>query len=148
MTLMKWRPMGDMLTVHDRINRLFEDFYNRESDRSGDISSSWFPVTDIYENKDDYVFRLEVPGLAKEDIKIEFDQSTIKIRGEKLEEKGVNRENCHRVESFSGSFERSFVLPKDVDAQKISAEMKNGILELRVPKIEEKKARAIPITVK
>ncbi len=148
MTLMKWRPMGDVLTVHDRINRLFEDFYNRDPERGGDISSSWFPATDIYETKDDYVFRLEVPGMAKEDVKIEFDQSALKIRGEKREEKGVNRENYHRIESYSGVFERSFVLPKDVDVMKIQAEMRDGILELRVPKSEEKKARAIPINVK
>ena len=147
MNLEQWRPFGSLTSLHDRINRLFQDEFDKDVDRGGAVST-WYPSTDIYETKDDYVFKLEVPGLAKEDVKVEFKDNTLVISGEKKETKEVKKENYHRVESFSGMFTRSFVLPKDTDHSKIDASMKDGILELKVPKSEEKKAKAISINVK
>lgn len=148
MALEKWRPFGDFLTLHDRINRLFQDEIERNYDRGSEAPMAWYPVTDIYETKDDYVFKLEVPGMSKEDINIEFKDDTLLIKGEKREEKEIKRENYHRIESQFGSFARSFRLPRDIDHKKINAEMKEGILILKIGKVEEKKPKSIPINIK
>lgn len=144
MTLTTWKPFGDLLSLHDRINRVFEDQYRRDIDNKNGSFESWYPATDVMETKDDYVFKLEVPGLSKDDIKVEFNNNILSISGEKKKD-DYKDEQCHRVESFSGSFSRSFTLPKNTDGEKIAAKMKDGILELRISKAEEKKARTIAI---
>ncbi len=149
MTLTRWKPFGDLFSLHNRINRLFEDELHREElPRSGAAFDSWYPATDVYETKDEYVFKLEVPGLSKDDVSVEFHEGTLSIKGEKKEETEINKENFHRIESFSGTFSRQFAMPKNADPNKISASMKEGILELRISKMEEKKAKAISINVK
>ena len=146
MSLTRWQPFGDLMSMHDRIHRFFGD--ESKDTEKGDTLSTWYPTTDIYENKDEYVFKLEVPGLKKDDINIEFCDNTLTIKGEKKEEKEIKDENYHRVERFSGTFNRRFTLPKDTDGNKINASMKDGILELKIPKAEEKKVKSIPINIK
>lgn len=147
MTLMRWKPFGDLVSMHDKINRLFKDAFN-DFDQGSDPLTSWYPATDIFETKDDYVFKLEVPGLSKDDVNIELNDNTLTIKGEKKEEKEIKKENYHRIESSSGKFSRSFTLPRNIDTKKVNAHMENGILELRVAKAEDKKAKAIPINIK
>jgi HSP20 family protein len=120
----------------------------KENDSNDFTMNSWSPLTDIYETKDDYVFKLEVPGMNKSDIQIEFANDTLNIKGERKEEKEINKEDYHRTERCCGSFSRSFNLPKNVDEKTIDASMKDGILELRISKKEEAKTRAIPIKIK
>jgi len=146
MTLARWKPFGDLVSMHDRINRLFEDAF-KGFDQSTDSLASWYPSADIYETKDEYAFKLEVPGLSKDDVKIELNDNTLSISGEKKESNEVKKENFHRIESYSGKFSRSFSLPRNIDTKKINANMKNGVLELRIPKAEEQKTKAIPISV-
>lgn len=148
MTLARWKPFGDLHLLHDRITRLFEDEFSKDSEKTAGSLTTWYPVTDIYETKEAYVFKLEVPGLEKEDVNIEFCDGNLNIKGERKSEIEVNKENYLRVERFTGSFHRSFIIPKDVDTTKIEASMKDGILELRVPKSEEKKSKSIPINIK
>jgi HSP20 family protein len=147
-TLARWKPFGDLFSLHDRINRLFENEFQKDPEHRGGTFDSWYPAADIYETKDDYVFKLEVPGLRKEDVNVEFHDSVLSIKGEKKEDKEIEKENYHRVESFSGAFSRSFTLPQNAAPDKISASMKDGILELRIAKAEEKKPRPIPIDIK
>ncbi len=148
MKITKWQPYSDLVTMYDRMNRLFgEDFYD-ESSRNGLTPSAWRPMTDIYETKDAYVFKVELPGFRKEDIKVEFSNETLTLRGERKQEEESKNENCHRLERSYGLFERSFTIPKNVDAKKIDAALKDGILMLTIPKVEEAKTKAIPITVK
>lgn len=142
MNLTTWKPFGDLLSLHDRINRVFEDQYRKDYERGSGSLDSWYPPADVFETKDDYVFKLEVPGMAKDDIKVEFQNNVLTISGEKKQSKD---ENYHRVESFSGAFSRSFTLPKNADGQKVAATLKNGILELRIAKAEEQKAKTISI---
>jgi HSP20 family protein len=146
MTLMRWKPFGDLVSMHNKINRLFGDTFS-DMEREQDSFSSWYPATDIFETKDDYVFKLEVPGLSKDEIQVELNNNTLSIKGEKKEEKKLKKEDYHRIESFTGSFSRSYSLPKNVDAKNIKANMKDGILELRVAKAEETKPKAISISV-
>jgi len=148
MALVRWKPFGDLFSMHERINRLFENEYRRDLPEGPESLGSWYPATDVYETKDGYVFKVEVPGLSKDDINVEFNNNVLSIKGERKEEKEIEKENYHRIESYSGTFSRSFSLPKDADPNKIDATLKNGILELRIVKTEEKKAKAISINVK
>jgi HSP20 family protein len=146
MTLLRWKPFGDLVSMHSKINRLFDDAFG-DLGKDHETFASWFPATDIYETKKDYVFRLEVPGLAKDDINVELNNNTLTIKGEKKEDKEVKKEDYHRVESFSGAFSRSYTLPRNVDSKKIKANMKDGILELHIPIAEEAKSKSISINV-
>lgn len=148
MTLVRWKPFGDLVSMHDKIDPLFEDSFHKDFDKGTDSLTSWCPVTDIFETKDEYIFKMEVPGLSNDDINVELDDNTLSIKGEKKGEKEVKKEDYHRIESYNGTFSRSFSLPRNVDAKKINAFKNEGILELRIAKAEEKKTKTIPITVK
>ncbi|MEN8153531.1 MAG: Hsp20/alpha crystallin family protein [Acidobacteriota bacterium] len=148
MTLLKWKPYGDLIRLGDRINRLFENDLMGEGIRGTEGFTDWNPATDIYETKENYVFKLEVPGIKKDDIDIDLKENILSIRGEKREDNEIKKENYHRVESFCGTFSRSFTIPKDIDPKKIEATMKDGILELKIGKADEVKAKKIPIDIK
>ncbi|MCP4152959.1 MAG: Hsp20/alpha crystallin family protein [bacterium] len=143
-----WKPFGDFVSMHNSLNRFFGDGFDKHFDRGADTIATRYPTTDIYETTDDYIVKLEVPGLSKDDISVELNNDTLTVKGERKEEKELNEESYHRLESFSGTFSRSFTLPKNVDAQKISADMKDGILNLKIAKAEIEKIKSIPIEVK
>lgn len=146
MTLMSWKPLEDLVSMHSKINRLFDDALLGANKNQGTFNS-WYPIADIYETKDDFVFRLEVPGISKNDIGIELKDNTLSIKGEKKADDKVKKEDYQRVESFVGKFSRSFSLPSNVDSKNVKAKMKDGILELKVAKAEEAKSKSIAINV-
>jgi HSP20 family protein len=148
MKITKWQPYSDLVGMYDRMNRLFGEDFLDESSRNGLTPSAWRPMTDIYETKENYVFKVELPGFKKDDIKVEFSGETLTLRGERKQEEETKNENCHRLERSYGMFERSFTIPKNVDSKKIDASLKDGILVLTIPKEEEAKTKAIPITIK
>ena len=140
------RPYTDLFDMYNKINRLFEQgLWGEEKEQS--MATCWSPATDIYETKDDYVFKVELPGISKEDVKVEVNGDNMEIKGERKEEKEIKREDYRRNERICGSFMRNFQLPKNADGQKMSASMKDGILELHIPKREESKTKAIPISI-
>ncbi len=147
MNVIKFRPFREMEALHNRVNRLFGDACYGDNECQSTSMATWYPPTDIFETENDYVFKLQVPGMSKDDIKVEVKENTLTIGGERKEDTEVKRENYHRVESYSGAFSRSFVLPKNVDSSNVEAQLKNGVLELRVSKPEEVKPRAITIGV-
>ena len=148
MTLAHWKPFRQELPVQDQFQRFFDDRLFKGFGRMADsFNGNLYPSTDVYETKDSYVFKVEVPGMSKEDIEVKMEDNVLTISGEKKTESEVKEQDCHRIERFSGSFSRSFSLPGDTDSTKINANMKDGILELSIPKSEEKKARTIPISV-
>ena len=144
MTQTKLNSYGNLFSLHDRINRFFIDELRGLSHGTDDLGS-WYPAVDIYETKNDYVFKLEVPGISKYDVSVEFDNHILYIKGEKKDEKELKKEDYHRIECYKGKFSRSFSLPKNVDSSKINASLKNGILELKIQKAEEQKAKSIAI---
>ena len=148
MSILRFRPYRDLWDMYGKINKLFEEDLRREGEESPMSDRCWAPATDIYETKDEYVFKLELPGISKDDVKVELNGDKLNISGDRKEEKEVKREEYHRVERVCGTFARSFQLPKNADGQKVKAGMKDGILELRIPKREEAKAKSIPIDIK
>ncbi len=148
MSLIRFRPYNDLWDMYGKISKLFEEDLVKSGEESPMSSRCWAPVTDIYETKEDYVFKVELPGVSKEEVKVELEGDKLSISGERKEEKEIKREEYHRIERYCGSFARSFQLPKNANGQGVKASMKDGILELRIPKQEEAKAKAIPINIK
>jgi len=105
------------------------------------------PAVDVYEEKDDVVIKAEIPGLSKEDINVQVTDSTLTIQGEKKREEEVKEDNYYRCERSFGSFTRAVALPCDVKADQVKASFKNGVLEVRMPKTEEAKKKAITVKI-
>ena len=145
--IVRWDPFRDMVTLRDRMDRLFEDSLTRARDRGEEDfgTGAWAPAVDIYETSDSLVIKAEIPGIDKKDVSIEVKDNTLRLKGTRKQEKDVKEENYHRMECCYGSFQRTFTLPATVDQEKISATFKNGMLEVKLPKKEEKKPRQVEI---
>lgn len=145
MSMVRFDPFRDLSVLQDRMNRLFNDAYNpRQSD---DLMNrgTWTPAVDIYEVQGALVLKAELPDMRREDIDVSVENHTLTIRGERKLDNEIKQENFHRIERAYGSFVRSFSLPNTVDASKIVAEYKNGVLSVKLPVREEAKPRQIQI---
>lgn len=147
MSILKWKPYNEMVDFYNRVNRIFDDDFFGRSNEQSIRAGTWIPPMDVYESQDDYVMKIEVPGLSKDDVKVELNNGTMTIRGERKEEKEIKKEDYHRVERFYGSFTRSFQLPQNADITKVNANMREGVLELKIHKREEAKTKSIEISV-
>ena len=138
--LSRWAPEREL-------QRLFEEFFGRgEGEESGWLGGAWAPPVDLYEADDAFMLKAELPGFTKDDIHIDVHERTLTLRGERKHETEVKQDRYHRQERAYGSFQRSFWLPTTVDADKVQATFKDGVLELRLPKHEAAKPKRIPIT--
>jgi HSP20 family protein len=146
MNLVKWNPCREMPTLPGRFNRLFDDPFFRIGRMDDDSSMGmWNPAVDLYEKDDHYMITAELPGVDKNDIKIDWKDRLLTLSGERNSENEVKEESYYRRERSYGKFQRVFALPADVDSDKIKAEFKDGVLQIEVPKPEEKKAKAVTI---
>jgi HSP20 family protein len=147
MALIRWTdPFRDIAVLQDRMNRVFGDFLERSPSREEGLESgTWLPSVDIYETKDAIRVRAELPGLDKEAVHVEVKDGVLTLRGERKFEREVKEENYHRIERAYGTFHRSFTLPSSVDAEKVTARMKDGVLEVDLPKKEQAKPKQITI---
>ena len=147
MALVRWSPARDLLAIRDEMNRLFNQFFGGgEAPEGGWRVGSWTPAMDLYETDEALVLKAELPGFAKEDVHLELQDNTLTLKGKRKRELDVKEEQYHRVERAYGAFQRSFMLPALVDPDKAEATFKEGVLELRLPKAEEAKAKRIAIT--
>jgi HSP20 family protein len=148
MTLIKWDPFGDLITIQDKMNRLFEDTMTRSRVLGTDeelAMTQWAPAVDIYETEGEIVLKAELPEVNKEDVEISVDNNILTLTGERKFEKETKKENYHRIERSYGSFKRSFTLPTMVDQENIKASFKDGVLHIQMAKKEESKPRQIQI---
>jgi HSP20 family protein len=146
MAIVKVDPIREFAAMQDRMNRLFGNAYLRDEDTS--VRGNWVPAVDIYETEaHDLVVRAELPGMGREDIEVSVENSTLILKGEKKLDAAVKEENYRRIERTYGTFHRSFTLPNTVDANRISAEFKNGVLTVKLPFREEAKPRSITVDV-
>jgi HSP20 family protein len=144
MSIVRYDPFRDLRTLQEEVNRLFTGNMARFDDE-GVARGSWSPNVDIYENKDHMVLEAELPGMKREDFDLSVENNVITLRGERHFVKKDDSDNYHRVERAYGSFTRSFTLPNTVSAEGATAEYKNGVLRVTLPKREETKARRIEI---
>ncbi len=132
-------------------NRLFEDFFDGfpffSNPEAGNQYNPGNPAVDILEKDGNLVLRAELPGMTEKQIELKVEGDTLVLKGERKMDSEDKKENYHRIESFYGSFTRSFRLPETVDADKISAEYKNGVLTVTLPRKPEVKPREIPVHV-
>ncbi len=137
-----WSALDRLTDLRDDINRLFDGSFDGGT---SDVFNTWAPALDLYEDKDNLVLTAELPGLKKDDIDISLRDNVITISGERKNEKKYEDSETSRSERFFGRFTRSLALPKTVDANKVKAAYKDGILTVTLPKAEEAKPRQIAI---
>jgi HSP20 family protein len=145
MAIIKWDPYRDIVTLRDRMNRLFEDMSGPRSEEKDILAGSWAPSVDIYENENEVVLAAEIPGVDEKDVEIKIEDDNLILRGERRFEKETREENYHRIERSYGSFFRSFSLPGYIDQDRIEAVHENGVLKIRMPKRTELKPRKVKI---
>ncbi len=160
MSIIRWKPLRDVTawhpanditneftTVQREMDRMFDRFL-----RGGVVEDesvcSWLPPVDIFEKENEFLVHVELPGVDKNDVKINVANSVLTIKGEKKSVIESKEKNYHRMERCYGSFQRSFSLPTSVKADKIEASYNNGILEISLPKVEEAKPKEIEVKVK
>src|SRR5262252_4715953 len=146
MSVIRYDPFRDLRTLQEEVNRLFTGNLARAFDDEGIARGAWSPNVDIYENKDKFVLEAELPGMKREDFDLSVENNVITLRGERKFEKKEQTDNYHRVERSYGAFTRSFTLPPTVSGDGATAEYRNGVLRVTLPKREEAKARRIEIS--
>jgi HSP20 family protein len=144
MAIVRWEPARELASMEiDRLNQMFTDFYGEAFSRS-----AWVPAVDIFETDEhEVVLKAELPELKREDISVTFENGVLTLKGERKFEQETKKENYHRVERRHGTFSRSFTLPNTVDASRINAAYKDGVLTIRVPQREEAKAKQIDVNI-
>jgi HSP20 family protein len=146
MDLIRWNPWNELVSLRERMNRVFDDSLFRPDRREDPLAmGTWSPAVDMFEKDDKVVIKAELPGLDKNDISLDLQNGVLTLKGERKYENEVKEENYYRREMSCGKFIRSFSLPGDVDADKIKAEFQNGLLTVEVPKPEEHKPKQIPV---
>jgi len=155
MSLVRWNPArelaawpSDLFGIQREMNKMFNNFFRGDIQDEDSALMAWTPAVDIAEHDDEYLVKVELPGVNKDEVKITVESNILTIRGEKKQEKEIKKENYHRVERSYGSFQRSFTLPTTVKSDKIDASYKDGILSVSLPKAEEAKPKQIEVKVK
>jgi HSP20 family protein len=146
MTIVRWEPLRELNSLQSEMNRLFNTVFDAPSSgATGPVLRRWVPAMDLVEAGDHFVLRADLPGMSEEDVSIEFEDGTLSVSGERKAEHEERDEGFHRVERSFGAFSRSLTLPKGVDADAVTASFDRGVLEIRIPKPEQKKPRRISI---
>ena len=141
MTIVRWEPLRELGALQSEMNRLFSVFDGPAP--SGSTMRRWMPAMDLLEDGDHFVLRADLPGMSEEDVSIELEDSTLTVARERKAEASSEQGGHYRVERASGAFSRSLTLPKGVDPEAVTARFDRGVLEVRIPKPEERKPRKI-----
>ena len=139
-----FRDFGDMQA---EVNRLFDNFLGRPTQQHAGMERVWAPAVDMYETKDAVVVAAELPGLVEKDIHLSIVGDVLNVRGERHWNQEVKQENYYRGERWYGKFERSLPLPMPVQADKVTAKYRDGVLTITLPKVEEIRPKEIKIDV-
>jgi HSP20 family protein len=144
--IVRWEPLRELSSLQTEMNRLFNTVFDAPpTPGNGGTMRRWVPAMDLLETADHFVLRADLPGMTQEDVNIELEDSTLTVSGERKSEHEDKQEGYYRVERAFGSFSRSLTLPKGINGDAVTASFENGVLEIRVPKPEERKPRRIDI---
>lgn len=148
MTLVRFDPFRELTAIQDRVNRIFGEAGVRNGADDLFARGEWVPAVDIFDDDDrGIVIRAELPGLTRDEVHVRIENNTLTLSGERKREETVKNDRYHRMERTYGTFSRSFALPSTAAADKVTAEFRNGVLEVLVPMREEAKPRQIDVKV-
>lgn len=148
MAIIKWDPLGNIASLQDRINKLFNDSFPRQTGDDGEMSlCAWTPSVDIYETDQGVVVAADLPGVNKEDVLVEVKDNIMTISGERSTDPTGQATNYYRRERLCGKFQRTFTLHAMVLPEEIKAKFKNGVLIIEIPRPEADKPRQISVDV-
>ncbi|MCL4789722.1 MAG: Hsp20/alpha crystallin family protein [Verrucomicrobia bacterium] len=141
-----WSSFGRLSDLREEIDRLFDAPLN-ELARTSNLLSGWTPALDVYEQKDNFVIKVELPGMSKEDITVSLHEGSLSISGERKSGTKHTEAEVYRAERFFGRFQRTVTLPAPIAPDKVKAQYKDGILTVTLPKTEEAKPKQIDVSV-
>jgi len=149
MALIRWEPVRELNSLQNEMNRLFNVFFDAPvaGGNGGAPVRRWIPAMDLVESETHYVLRADLPGLTQEDVNIELEDNVLTLSGERKAENEEKTDGFYRLERATGAFSRSLTLPEGVDPDAVKATFANGVLEVRVPKPEQRKPRRVAISV-
>ena len=148
MAFVRWDPFRDAAALQDRINRIFNESFgvSRELDDDSGLYD-WRPPVDIYETADGFTLKVELAGVAKEDVSVEVKDNVLILKGERLLDPAIKDEQYYRKERAFGRFQRSFTLQESIKPDQVKASFKSGVLTISVPRPTEDKAKQISIDI-
>ena len=142
----RWDPFGDLSEIETEMNRLFNGFFGRPQ-RTAGSDLVWAPAVDMYETRDELVVTADIPGMSDKAIKLSIDGDALSLQGERVQAQEIKPEGAYRSERWYGRFERTMPLPFPVQADKVKATYRDGVLTVTLPKVEEIKPKEIQIEV-
>jgi HSP20 family protein len=147
-TIVRWEPLRELSSLQTEMNRLFNTVFDAPAaGGNGGQARRWVPAMDLLETEEHFVLRADLPGMREGDVSIELEDNVLTVSGERKAEHEDRQEGYYRVERAFGSFSRSLTLPKGIDPESVTAHFDSGVLEVRIPKPEERKPRKISIGV-
>jgi HSP20 family protein len=148
MALIRWEPAAELNTIQNEMNRLFNNFFDQPSaGRDAASSRRWMPAMDLVETADHYVLRADLPGLSDEDVNVQLEDNVLTISGERTAQHEHDAQGYYRIERAFGSFARSLTLPDGVNPDAVEAHFDRGVLQITIPKPEQKKPRQVQISL-
>ena len=149
MAIIRWEPVGELNTIQNEMNRLFNTLFDSPAPagQAHATTQRWIPPMDLVETGGDYVLRADLPGLSQAEVNIELTDNVLTISGERKAEHEDHEQGYYRVERAFGAFSRSLTLPEGVDPDSVQAHFDRGVLEIRIPKPEQRKPRKVAISV-
>ena len=148
MALVRWEPVRELTSLQNEMNRLFTTFFDTPTNGNGETTARrWIPAMDLVETDDHFVLKADLPGLAEGDVNLEVEDNVLTVSGERKAEHEDKREGYVRVERSYGVFRRSLTLPEGIDPEGVTARFDKGVLEVRIPKPEERRPRRVAIQV-
>jgi HSP20 family protein len=142
--IVRWEPFRELSSLQTEMNRLFNAAFDTQGNGPS-TARRWTPAMDLLETEDEFVLRADLPGMAESDVSIELEDNVLTLSGERKTEHEDKREGFYRMERAFGSFSRALTLPKGVDPEAVTAAFDRGVLEVRIPKPEQRKPRKISI---
>src|ERR1700735_4190262 len=145
MAVIRWEPVGELDTIQNEMNRLFNTFFDQPAGRGGG-ERRWIPAMDLVESHDHYVLRADLPGVREDDVTVQLEDNVLTIAGQRAAEHDPEQ-GYYRIERAFGAFSRSLTLPDGVNPDHVDARFDHGVLEVRIPKPEQRKPRQVQIAL-
>ena len=144
MNLTRWDPLRELDSLSSRMNQMFPVTVRRNDDAT---FADWAPAVDVQETDKEYLIKADLPEIKKDDMKIAIDEGVLSMEGERKQEKEEKNKKFHKVERIYGKFVRRMALPSDVDEGKVTAEFKDGVLNVHLPKAANAKPHSVDVKI-